>query len=114
MCALLFQVVELVTGGAQIPVTNDNKILYLNLLAQYRLANQVREEVDHFLKGNMLCAHCLILTPPSDMHSLTCLLLGLNELVPENLLAIFDENELEVGHAILELSHYLRTLPPRR
>ncbi|KAG8126323.1 putative Protein KIAA0317-like protein [Naja naja] len=64
-------VVELLTGGAQMPVTNENKILYLNLLAQYRLANQVREEVEHFLKG-------------------------LNELVPENLLAIFDENELEL------------------
>lgn len=51
-----FQVVELVTGGAQVPVTNENKILYLNLLAQYRLANQVREEVDHFLKGNRLSA----------------------------------------------------------
>ncbi|NXY43972.1 AREL1 ligase, partial [Ceuthmochares aereus] len=67
----LEKVVELVAGGAQVPVTNENKILYLNLLAQYRLASQVREEVDHFLKG-------------------------LNELVPENLLAIFDENELEL------------------
>ena len=67
----LEKVVELVAGGAQVPVTNENKIFYLNLLAQYRLANQVREEVDHFLKG-------------------------LNELVPENLLAIFDENELEL------------------
>uniref|UniRef100_A0A8C6YA66 HECT-type E3 ubiquitin transferase n=1 Tax=Naja naja TaxID=35670 RepID=A0A8C6YA66_NAJNA len=67
----LEKVVELLTGGAQMPVTNENKILYLNLLAQYRLANQVREEVEHFLKG-------------------------LNELVPENLLAIFDENELEL------------------
>ncbi|KAL7992563.1 hypothetical protein Chor_016819 [Crotalus horridus] len=64
-------IVELLTGGAQMPVTNENKILYLNLLAQYRLANQVREEMEHFLKG-------------------------LNELVPENLLAIFDENELEL------------------
>lgn len=54
----VFQMVELVAGGAQIPVTNENKILYLNLLAQYRLANQVREEVDHFLKGNMLPAPC--------------------------------------------------------
>lgn len=56
-----FQVVELVTGGAQVPVTNENKILYLNLLAQYRLANQVREEVDHFLKGNLLPAPCSFL-----------------------------------------------------
>ncbi|KAG2457905.1 AREL1 ligase, partial [Polypterus senegalus] len=67
----LEKVIELVAGGAQVKVTNENKILYLNLLAQYRLASQVREEVEHFLKG-------------------------LNELVPENLLAIFDENELEV------------------
>ncbi|KAI2654686.1 Apoptosis-resistant E3 ubiquitin protein ligase 1 [Labeo rohita] len=67
----LEKVVELISGGAQIVVTNENKIHYLNLLAQYRLASQVREEVEHFLKG-------------------------LNELVPENLLAIFDENELEL------------------
>lgn len=56
-----FQVVELVAGGAQIPVTNENKILYLNLLAQYRLASQVREEVDHFLKGNIMSAPHLVL-----------------------------------------------------
>ncbi|KAM9786406.1 apoptosis-resistant E3 ubiquitin protein ligase 1 isoform X1 [Syngnathus typhle] len=67
----LEKVVELIPGGAQIAVTNENKIHYLNLLAQYRLASQVRDEVEHFLKG-------------------------LNELVPENLLAIFDENELEL------------------
>ncbi|KAG5265938.1 hypothetical protein AALO_G00248040 [Alosa alosa] len=67
----LEKVVELISGGAQITVTNENKIHYLNLLAQYRLASQVRDEVEHFLKG-------------------------LNELVPENLLAIFDENELEL------------------
>ncbi|XP_048830643.1 apoptosis-resistant E3 ubiquitin protein ligase 1 isoform X1 [Brienomyrus brachyistius] len=67
----LEKVVELISGGAQIAVTNENKMHYLNLLAQHRLANQVRDEVEHFLKG-------------------------LNELVPENLLAIFDENELEL------------------
>ncbi|XP_055496102.1 apoptosis-resistant E3 ubiquitin protein ligase 1 isoform X2 [Leucoraja erinacea] len=67
----LEKVIELIAGGAQVPVTNDNKIFYLNMLAQYRLANQVRQEVEYFLKG-------------------------LNELIPENLLAIFDENELEL------------------
>lgn len=67
----LEKMVELVPGGAHVPVTNDNKIYYLNLLAQHRLCNLVREEVEHFLKG-------------------------LNELVPDNLLGIFDENELEL------------------
>jgi len=47
----MLQVVELISGGAQIAVTNENKIHYLNLLAQYRLASQVRDEVEHFLKG---------------------------------------------------------------
>ncbi|XP_077123538.1 apoptosis-resistant E3 ubiquitin protein ligase 1 [Ranitomeya variabilis] len=67
----LEKMVDLVPGGSHIPVSNDNKIYYLNLLAQHRLCNQVREEVEHFLKG-------------------------LNELVPDNLLGIFDENELEL------------------
>lgn len=53
VCCLLLQVVELMTGGAQTPVTNANKIFYLNLLAQYRLASQVKEEVEHFLKGEI-------------------------------------------------------------
>lgn len=53
------------------PVTNDNKLHYLNCLAQYRLVSSCREEVEAFLKG-------------------------LNLLIPDNLLSIFDENELEV------------------
>jgi hypothetical protein len=48
----------------------------LDALAQYRLANSFKDEVEHFLKG-------------------------LNELIPDNLLSIFDENELEVRqHAL--------------
>uniref|UniRef100_UPI00358E8D0A apoptosis-resistant E3 ubiquitin protein ligase 1 isoform X2 n=1 Tax=Myxine glutinosa TaxID=7769 RepID=UPI00358E8D0A len=67
----LDQVVDLIHCGSTIPVTNDNKYFYLNQLAQYRLATKVRVEVESFLKG-------------------------LNDLVPENLLIIFDENELEL------------------
>lgn len=65
------QVVELVQGGAKLRVRNNTKHQYLDVLAQYRLANSQRDEMEHFLKG-------------------------LNELIPDNLLSIFDENELEV------------------
>jgi hypothetical protein len=65
------QIVELVPGGIKIRVTNQTKHQYLDALAQYRLANSVKDEMEHFLKG-------------------------LNELIPDNLLSIFDENELEV------------------
>lgn len=70
---LLFQqIIDLIPNGSKIPVTNENKLQYLDHLAQYRLANAVRDQIDSFLKG-------------------------LNELIPDNLLSIFDENELEVS-----------------
>ncbi|KPJ05518.1 Embryonic polarity protein dorsal [Papilio xuthus] len=52
-------------------VSNASKLQYLEALAQWRLAARVRREVAAFLRGLAL-------------------------LVPTNLLAIFDENELEV------------------
>ncbi|XP_014682029.1 PREDICTED: apoptosis-resistant E3 ubiquitin protein ligase 1-like [Priapulus caudatus] len=67
----LEKVIELVPGGIKIRVTNQNKLRYLNSLAQYRLATDVQQEVEYFLKG-------------------------LNDLIPDNLLSIFDENELEL------------------
>jgi len=60
-----------VSGGSRIAVTNDNKLRYLDALAQHRLVNPVKEQVSAFIRG-------------------------LNELVPDHLLSIFDENELEL------------------
>lgn len=47
----MLQVVPLKENGAELEVTEDNKLEYLDLLAQYRLAKNVREEIDAFLKG---------------------------------------------------------------
>lgn len=54
-------------------VRNDNKQQYLDALAQWKLAARCRLELDAFLRGLTL-------------------------LIPDNLLAIFDENELEVEY----------------
>lgn len=67
--------VELIPNGAKIRVTNATKCQYLDMLAQQRLCNSVRDEIDSFLKG-------------------------LNGIIPDNLLSIFDENELEVNAAV--------------
>lgn len=48
---------------------------YLDSLAQYRLATSVKDEIETFLKG-------------------------LNDIIPDNLLCIFDENELEVSCSV--------------
>lgn len=68
--------VELIPSGSKIRVSNITKHQYLDALAQYKLANTIREELDAFLKG-------------------------LNELIPDNLLSIFDENELEVKNMLI-------------
>lgn len=67
----MFQVVELISNGAKIKVTNSSKRQYLDALAQYRLSIRVKDEIETFLRG-------------------------LNDIIPDHLLSIFDENELEV------------------
>lgn len=75
-CGQLVKTVDLIPNGAKTRVTNATKIQYLDALAQLKLCSNVREEVDSFLKG-------------------------LNGIIPDNLLSIFDENELEVGCGLL-------------
>uniref|UniRef100_H2ZJ69 HECT-type E3 ubiquitin transferase n=1 Tax=Ciona savignyi TaxID=51511 RepID=H2ZJ69_CIOSA len=67
----LKKVVELVPNGANVAVTNENKIKYLNRVAQYRLSESIKAELEMFIKG-------------------------LASLVPDQLLSVFDENELEL------------------
>ncbi|XP_014274256.1 apoptosis-resistant E3 ubiquitin protein ligase 1 isoform X1 [Halyomorpha halys] len=67
----LNRLVELVPNGSKIRVHNTSKHQYLDALAQYRLATSLKDEIEAFLRG-------------------------LNDLIPDNLLSIFDENELEL------------------
>ncbi|XP_037957944.1 apoptosis-resistant E3 ubiquitin protein ligase 1 isoform X2 [Teleopsis dalmanni] len=67
----LSKTIDLIPNGSKVRVTNATKIQYLDALAQQRLCNSVKDEVDSFLKG-------------------------LNGIIPDNLLSIFDENELEL------------------
>ena len=55
----------------QIPVTERNKLEYLDLLAQHRLGLRIKEQTEHFLSG-------------------------LPQFVPDSLLSLFDESELEL------------------
>lgn len=71
----LVKTVELIPNGSKIRVRDATKLQYLDALAQYKLATCVKDEMEAFLKG-------------------------LNELIPDNLLSIFDENELEVSRFV--------------
>ena len=65
------RVVDLKPNGRNIKVNEENKIEYLDLLAQYRLSSSVKDQIDCFLEG-------------------------LHTFVPDSLLAMFDESELEL------------------
>lgn len=63
--------IELRPGGKEIKVTDENKDEYIQRVMEWRFINRVKKQMDQFLSG-------------------------FNELVPLNLLKIFDEGELEL------------------
>ncbi|XP_045889398.1 E3 ubiquitin-protein ligase NEDD4a isoform X1 [Micropterus dolomieu] len=62
---------ELKPGGTDIVVTNDNKKEYIHLVMQWRFVNRIQKQMSAFKEGFF-------------------------ELIPQDLIKIFDENELEL------------------
>ncbi len=62
---------DLIPNGRNIPVTEENKQEYVRLVTEYRLQSSVMEQMDHFLSG-------------------------FHDIIPKDLIAIFDEQELEL------------------
>lgn len=48
---LLFQVIELKPNGRNIAVTDENRIEYIHLVANYKLNKQINEQVFKFRQG---------------------------------------------------------------
>ncbi|KAH9932162.1 ubiquitin-protein ligase [Amylocystis lapponica] len=63
--------VELKAGGADVPVTEDNKKDYVNHVVEYRISKRVKEQFEAFMSG-------------------------FSELIPQDLVNVFDERELEL------------------
>ncbi|OJK04143.1 hypothetical protein ASPACDRAFT_39759 [Aspergillus aculeatus ATCC 16872] len=65
------QVIDLIENGSNIPVTEENKEEYVQRVVDYRLIGSVKEQLDNFLKG-------------------------FHEIIPADLISIFNEQELEL------------------
>lgn len=63
--------VELKPGGADVPVTEENKKDYVSAIVEYRISKRVKEQFDAFMSG-------------------------FSELIPQDLVNVFDERELEL------------------
>ncbi|KAK2733368.1 hypothetical protein FQN57_002158 [Myotisia sp. PD_48] len=65
------RVIDLIDNGRNIPVTQENKEEYVQLVVEHRLTGSVKEQLDHFLKG-------------------------FHDIIPADLISIFNEQELEL------------------
>ncbi|KAL2020129.1 hypothetical protein VTK56DRAFT_8734 [Thermocarpiscus australiensis] len=65
------KVVDLIENGRNIPVTEENKHEYVRLIVEHKLLTSVKDQMEHFLKG-------------------------FHDIIPEDLIAIFNEQELEL------------------
>lgn len=65
------QELELKPGGTEIPVTNENKLEYVELVTRWKIETRVQDQFKAFKTG-------------------------FNELIPEDLVNVFDERELEL------------------
>ncbi|KAH3683538.1 hypothetical protein WICPIJ_005483, partial [Wickerhamomyces pijperi] len=63
--------IDLIPNGRDVSVTEDNKQEYVRLVVEYRLQKSVKEQMDNFLQG-------------------------FHEIIPKELISIFDEQELEL------------------
>lgn len=63
--------IELRPDGEGIPVTEENKAEYVDAVVHYRISKRVQDQFESFMSG-------------------------FNELVPQGLIEVFDERELEL------------------
>jgi E3 ubiquitin-protein ligase NEDD4 len=63
--------IDLKPGGADVPVTEDNKKEYVEHIVDYRISKRVKEQFEAFMSG-------------------------FSELIPQELITVFDERELEL------------------
>jgi E3 ubiquitin-protein ligase NEDD4 len=66
--------VDLIPDGSTIAVTDENKAEYVKLVTEWRIQKRVEEQYSAFM-------------------------VGFNELIPRELVNVFDERELEVCHS---------------
>lgn len=65
------KIIDLIPNGRNIPVTEENKQEYVQQVVEYRLQTSVQEQMQNFI-------------------------VGFHEIIPKDLVAIFDEQELEL------------------
>ena len=81
--------IDLKPGGADIAITEENKKEYVDLMVEYYISKRVEDQFDAFISG-------------------------FNELIPQDLITVFDERELELligGISEIDMYVFLSPFP---
>merc|ERR1712137_159500 len=68
------EVVDLIPNGRNIPVTDENKVDYIRLIAHHRMTNGIRAQIDSFLEGfyDLIPPHLICIFTPAELELLVC------------------------------------------
>jgi E3 ubiquitin-protein ligase HUWE1 len=82
------ETIDFIPNGRNIPVTDENKHEYVRLMVEWKLTGSVKEQLDEFLRGKSSYSRLAI--AGSDTRT------GFHDIIPADLVAIFNEQELEL------------------
>jgi E3 ubiquitin-protein ligase HUWE1 len=90
-----YQVVDLVPGGRNLPVTDDNKLDYVQLVAQQRMTTGIRSQIDAFLRGfyELVPPELICIFSPTELELLIC---GLPDVDMDELKTFTDYHQFRV------------------
>lgn len=85
------EVVDLVSNGRNIKVTDDNKVEYVRLVAQYKLSTAYYKEVSYLCKLSTILPNYFL-----TLSQIEAFLSGFFSIIPPDLIAMFKPSELEL------------------
>ena len=68
------EIIDLVSNGRNIPVTDENKFDYVQLVAQHRMTTGIKSQIDAFLRGfyELVPAELISIFSPTELELLIC------------------------------------------
>ncbi len=83
------KVSDLCENGRDMPVTEENKHDYVRLVVEHKLLSSVKEQMENFLKGKTAL-------PSVVIRHIANKFTGFHDIIPAELISIFNEQELEL------------------
>ena len=85
---------DLVPGGEEVPVTNNNKLEYIDKVVEWRFVSRVR--VSQISVYVLLLYYQVIINNQQSQKQMDSFMAGFEDVIPRSYIKSFDEGELEL------------------